>query len=128
LLEVEGYAWTVATLQVQRDQLVVRLSPVEQLAAFRREVRVPLSSLQAVAADPDPWSALRGIRAPGTGIPGVVAYGVRRMTGSAPDFAAVHGRGPAVRVELGPEAPFSRLVVTVPDAESAVAAIRAGVT
>lgn len=118
----------MATLEVQRDELVVRLSALEQLAAFRRQVRVPLSALETVAADPDPWSCLRGMRAPGTGIPGVVAYGVRRMTGAAPDFAAVHGRGPAVRVELAPGAAFGRLLVTVPDAQSAVAAIRAGVT
>ncbi len=117
----------MATLEVQRDELVVSLSPLERLAAFRREVRVPLSTLEAVAADPDPWSALRGMRAPGTGIPGVVAYGVRRMTGSAPDFAAVHGRGPAVRVELAPGARFARLVVTVADAESTVEAVRRGV-
>lgn len=129
LLETASYAWTVATLEVQRDELVVRLTPIEQMAACRREVRVPLSSLAAVAADPDPWSCLRGMRAPGTGIPGVAAYGVRRMTGCvAPDFAAVHGCGPAVRVELSPGAPFSRLLVTVPDVESTVEAIRAGVT
>jgi hypothetical protein len=117
----------MAMLEVQRDELVVRLSPLEQLAALRHEVRVPLASLEAVAAVQDPWICLRGMRAPGTGIPGVVAYGVRRMTGHAPDFAAVHGRGPAVRVELAPWAPFARLLITVPDPESAAAAIRAGV-
>jgi hypothetical protein len=128
VLESQGYACTVATLEVQRDELVVRLSSWEQVAALRREVRVPLASVQTVAAEPDPWSALRGIRAPGTGIPGVVAYGVRRMTGTAPDFAAVHGSGPAVRMELAPGAPFSRIMVSVPDAESTAAALRAGVT
>jgi hypothetical protein len=94
---------------------------------MRRQVRVPLGSIVSVCADPDPWSALRGIRSPGTGIPGVAAYGVRRLTGAAPDFAAVHGRGPAVRVELAPDAPFGRLLVTVADPESTVAAVRAGV-
>jgi hypothetical protein len=125
-LKGEGYAWTVATLVVQRDELIVRLSGVECAAAMRREIRVPLASIESVCADPDPWSALRGIRAPGTGIPGVVAYGVRRVTGGAPDFVAVHGRGPAVRVELAPGAPYGRLVVTVEDVESTVAAVWAG--
>jgi hypothetical protein len=122
------YAWTVVTLEVEQDELVVRLSGVEHAAALRREVRVPLALIESVCADPDPWSALRGIRAPGTGIPGVVAYGVRRITGGAPDFAAVHGRGPAVRIDLAPGAPFGRLLVTVEDAESAAAAIRRSVT
>ncbi|MGH3416410.1 MAG: hypothetical protein ACRDSS_08075, partial [Actinocrinis sp.] len=83
--------------------------------------------LRTIAAEPDPWSALRGVRAPGTGIPGVIAYGVRRLTGGAPDFAAVHGSGPAVRVELGPCARFRRLVISVPDVERTVAEIRARV-
>jgi hypothetical protein len=118
----------VASLEVQSEELVVRLSAVEQAAAMRREIRVPLAAIERVCTEPDPWGALRGIRAPGTGIPGVVAYGVRRVTGGAPDFAAVHGCGPAVRIDLAPGAPFGRLVVTVDDTEGAVAAVRAGVT
>ena len=113
---------------MQSEELVVRLSAVEQAAAMRREIRVPLAAIERVCTEPDPWGALRGIRAPGTGIPGVVAYGVRRVTGGAPDFAAVHGCGPAVRIDLAPGAPFGRLVVTVDDTEGAVAAVRAGVT
>ena len=58
----------------------------------------------------------------------MVAYGVRRVTGGAPDFAAVHGCGPAVRIDLAPGAPFGRLVVTVDDIERTVEAVRAGVT
>jgi hypothetical protein len=122
-----SYAWTVASLEVQSDELVIRLSGVEQAAAMRRELRVPLSAVESICAEPDPWGALRGIRAPGTGIPGVIAYGVRRVTGGAPDFSAVHGSGPAVRVDLAPGAPFGRLVVTVDDVERTVAAVRAGV-
>jgi hypothetical protein len=118
----------VASLEVQSDELVIRLSAVEQAAAMRREVRVPLAEIESVCPEPDPWGALRGVRAPGTGIPGVVAYGVRRVTGGAPDFAAVHGCGPAVRVELAPSAPFGRLVVTVDDVERTVAEVRAVVT
>jgi hypothetical protein len=117
----------VATLEVHGDELVVSLSAWERVAAMRREVRVPLGSVRSVCADPEPWSALRGVRAPGTGVPGVVAYGVRRLTGSAPDFAAVHGHGPAVRVDLAPGAPFARLVITVDDARSTVDAVRTGV-
>ena len=118
----------MATLEVHGDDLVVSLTAWERAAAMRREIRVPLGSVRSICADPDPWSALRGIRAPGTGIPGMIAYGVRRLTGSAPDFAAVHGRGPAVRVDLAPGAPFSRLLVTVDDARSTVEAVRVGVT
>ncbi|MGH2856613.1 MAG: hypothetical protein ACRDMJ_03925 [Solirubrobacteraceae bacterium] len=116
----------MAVLEVHRDELVVSLSPLERLAAVRRQVRVPLAALSSVEIDPAPWCAIRGVRIAGTGIPGVAAYGVRRMTGAAPDFAALHGRGPAVRIELAPGAQFARLLVTVPDPQATVAAIRAG--
>lgn len=115
----------MASLEVESGELIVRLSGVERAAAMRREVRVPLASVASVCAEPDPWGALRGVRAPGTGIPGVAAYGVRRITGGAPDFAAVHGCGPAVRVDLEPGAPFGRIVVTVDDAERTVETVRA---
>jgi hypothetical protein len=117
----------VATLEVRQDALVVTLSGWERVAAMKREVRVPLAAVRGVCADPDPWSALRGVRVEGTGVPGMAVYGVRRMTGDRPDFAALHGRGPAVRVELTPEARYRRLLVTVADPEAAVAAVRAGV-
>ena len=117
----------MAELELEADELVVRLTPLEKMAAFRGDVRVPIGALRKICTDDDPWSALRGMRAPGTGIPGVVAYGVRRLTGSSPDFVAVHGRGPVIRVELGPGAPFRRMLITVPDPATAVAAIRSGV-
>jgi hypothetical protein len=63
--------------------LVVRLSPLEKLGAFRGDVRVP----------------------------------------GGEDFAAVEGGRPAARVGLAAESPFGRLVVSVRDPESTVAAI-----
>ena len=102
------------------------MTTLEKLAAMYHEVRVPLATVRAITVEPDPWCALRGIRAPGTGVPGVIAYGVRRATGGRPDFAAVHGRGPAVRVELAPPARFGRLLVTVADPVGTVAAVTRG--
>ena len=74
-------------LETDGDALVVRLSRAEQLLAFRGDVRFPLSAITSVDVEPDPFGALRGIRAPGTGWPGVIAYGVRRYAGGR-DFAA----------------------------------------
>ena len=110
------------------DELVVRLSQIEQLAAFRGDVHVPLSAVEAVTVEDDPYSALRGLRAPGTGVPGMCAYGVRLLTGGRPDFAALHGRGPGLRVELGDGAPFGRLLITVDDPAATLAAVRGRVT
>lgn len=113
----------MATLTVQGPELVVGLSWLEKFGAFRGNVRVPLRAMRSACAEPDPWVALRGIRAPGTGIPGVIAYGTRRFGGGR-DFAAVRGGRPAVRVDLGEESPFARLVVSVGDADGTAAALR----
>ena len=113
----------MARLIVEGSDLVVGLSWLEKLGAFRGNVHVPLHAVRSAEAEPDPWGALRGIRAPGTGIPGVIALGTRRFDGGK-DFAAVRGERPAVRVDLGEESPFGRLVVSVSDPETTVAAIR----
>lgn len=117
----------MAGLVIRGEELIVALTPLERVAALRGDVRVALGSVRTVAVEPDPWCALRGIRAPGTGLPGVISYGVRRLTGDRPDFAAVLGRGPGVSVQLAPPCRFARLIVTVPDPESTVAAVSRGI-
>ena len=100
----------MADLDVEGTDLVLRLHGLEKAEGVHGDIRVPLSAVRAVRSVDDPWPELRGIRAPGTGIPGKVAVGTRRG-GFGKDFAAVHGKGPAVVVELD-GADFSRLVVT----------------
>lgn len=112
------------TLLLDGPDLVVHLSAWEQFAAFRGDVRVPLSTVRSVAIEPDPWKALRGIRAPGTGFPGVIAYGPRRLTGERNDFAAILRKRSTIRIELDPPAQFARLLISTPDAEGMVQVIR----
>lgn len=115
----------MAELIVEGDELVVHLSGWEQAAAFHGDVAVPLAAVKEVAVDPQPFSTLRGVRAPGTGFPGLIAYGVRRLTGERPDFAAILRGRPVVRIELDPPAAFSRLLVSVADAEATVTGLHA---
>ena len=104
----------VAELQVDGDELVLHLRAMEKAEGAHGDIRVPLSAVTAVRAVDDPWPELRGIRAPGTGLPNVIAVGTRRGS-FGKDFAAVHGKGPAVVVELEGAA-YGRLVVTADDA------------
>lgn len=109
----------MASVRIEGADLVVSLRPIEKLGALRGDVRIPLRSVRRVRVAPDPWRELRGIRAPGTGIPGVIALGTRRGEGIC-DFAAVYRHQPALVVEAE-EADFDRLVISLPDPERCVA-------
>jgi hypothetical protein len=112
----------VATVIVDGANVVVRMSDVEKFEAVHADVHVPLAAVRAVRVVDDAWPELRGIRAPGTGIPGVIAVGTRRGS-FGKDFAVVHGREMAVVIELE-GASYSRLIVTTPDAANVGDAVR----
>jgi hypothetical protein len=112
----------VAVLSADGSDLVVTMSEVENFEALHRDIRVPLSTVRAVRVVDDAWPELRGIRAPGTGIPGVIAVGTRRGS-FGKDFVVVHGKDPAVVIEFAGAA-YSRIVVTTPEATSVAAEIQ----
>jgi hypothetical protein len=113
----------MADLEVDGDELVLHLRAIEKAEGAHGDIRVPLSAVTAVRSVDDPWPELRGIRAPGTGLPNVIAVGTRRG-GFGKDFAAVHGKGPAIVVELEGQ-DFSRIVVTADDAAARARTISA---
>jgi hypothetical protein len=108
----------MAILVVEGDQLIMRMTTLEHVEGVHQDIAVPLSSVQVVRVSANVWSELRGIRAPGTGIPHVVAVGTRRGA-FGKDFAAVHGTGGGVVVELNGQ-PYGRLVLTVDDPDALV--------
>ncbi|MFF4350199.1 hypothetical protein [Streptomyces sp. NPDC001530] len=114
----------MARLLVDDDDLVVRLSWPEGLAARRRQVRVPLAALQRVAVETAWWRALRGEADSGTWIPDTLLAGVRRYQ-RRHDFVAIRPGRPVVVADLGSASPFARIAVTVPDPQATVDAIRA---
>jgi hypothetical protein len=114
----------MAHFEVEGDRLVLRLTTGEHLESVHRDLGVPRDSVTSARVTDDVWSELRGIRAPGTGIPGVIAVGTRRGA-FGKDFAVVHGKGSGVVVELKGQA-FERIVITSPDPEAEVARITAG--
>jgi hypothetical protein len=112
----------MADLAYNDDELVLHLSAVEKAEGFHRDIHVPLSAVVSVRAVDDAWPELRGMRAPGTGVPEVIAVGTRRGSFGR-DFAAVHGRGQGVVVELsGVE--YERFVVTCDDASQVAAQLQ----
>ena len=103
-------------------ELVLRMGMLEKAEGFHGDIRVPLRAVTSVRVVDDAWPDLRGMRAPGTGLPDVIAVGTRRG-GFGKDFAAVHGKGPAVVVELA-GCEFERLIVTSEDAAQSAETIR----
>ena len=89
----------MADLQIEDAELVLHLSSVEKMEGLHGDVRVPLSSVTGAHSADDLWQELRGMRAPGTGVPGTLAVGTWRG-GFGKDFAVVHGYGPGVVVEV----------------------------
>jgi len=111
----------MATLRTDGSQLVVAMTRLERLAALHVDVRVPLGSVTAVGPTSSSRQLIHGLRAPGTWIPGVALYGTIRHDGQR-DFAALHGHGPAVVVDLVDQ-PFRKLIVSVPDATATIEAL-----
>ena len=100
----------MAQIVITGQELVVRLSLLEKAGGFHADVRIPLTAVRGVRVAEDPWPELRGLRAPGTGWPGVVALGTR-LGGGNRDFAAVYKHTPAVVVDAA-GAEFDRLVIS----------------
>jgi hypothetical protein len=113
----------VAQLLIEGTQLRVRLSLPEKLGALRGDISIPLMTITGVRVSDEPWSELRGVRAPGTGIPRLVSLCTRRGK-SIRDFAAVYGHaGQAVVIEAS-GAQFDRLVISRKDAAETAYRIR----
>lgn len=101
-------------IEVDSD-LVLELSLLERLGAFHSSLRVPKSSLISIHQIPNPWGSpggLQGIRAPGTGFPGLIMLGTLRSK-VGKDFAAVYGCGSA-RVYEFSHGQFRRWIVSDP--------------
>ena len=111
----------MAEIALHDSTIVLAMSRLEHLEGFRADLEAPLTSVTAVRAVDDPWPELRGMRAPGTGLPGVVAVGTRRGS-FGKDFAAVHGKGPGVVVDFAGQR-FQRWVLTVDDPDPVVASV-----
>ncbi|MEV8306476.1 hypothetical protein AB0P36_03720 [Streptomyces flavidovirens] len=109
----------MARIVLDDSDIVIRLPWWEQLAARRREVRVPFSALREVRIEPDWWRALRGVAGKGAWIPARRCVGVRHL-GDGRDFVSVRADGPVLCVELRRWAPFRRLAVSDPHPEEAM--------
>ncbi|MFM6940967.1 MAG: hypothetical protein ACKOXI_03210 [Candidatus Planktophila sp.] len=105
----------MAHLVVNGDRLRLNFTLLEILGAFHLSPEVALSEVESVEVIENPWvrEVLKGVRAPGTGIPFVVMLGTMRyLTGK--DLVAIYRRKPAAVVSLK-SGPFKRWIFEIKD-------------
>ena len=92
--------------------LTLKLSILEKVGALHRNIRVAKTNLMKVEIEENPWQStvLRGVRAPGTGIPFVILLGTMR-TKKSKDFTAIYRRG-AVDIYTFKDAEFERWIIS----------------
>jgi hypothetical protein len=105
----------MAHLVINGDKVSMKLSLLESLGAFAKSPTVPLTEIESVEIVADPWTnqVLKGVRAPGTGIPFVVLLGTMRYR-DGKDLCAIYKRRPNALVTLK-SGPFKRWIFEIKD-------------
>jgi hypothetical protein len=113
----------MASLRVHTDRLEIELTPAEKTLSWRREaIVVRRETIRSVTITDDPWIWIRGIRAPGSLVPLVVAVGTWKFHGGK-DFLAIKRKRQAVVLDLVDEE-FSRVILTTTHAPDLIDSLK----
>ena len=112
----------MATVEIVGERLHVRLDGWERVWALKSGLTVPLARVRDVEPAPAEIKP-RGLRAPGSYWPGLIASGTyRRRRGK--EFWSVRDKARAVVIHLDGAA-YDRLVLQVPDPAATISSILA---
>lgn len=115
----------MASLRVHPDRLEIQLTAAEKALALRREgISVPRSAIRSVTITDDPWIWIRGIRAPGSLVPLVLAIGTWKFHGGK-DFLIIKNKRQAVIIDIADEE-YARLIVSTNHAVDLVDTLNVG--
>lgn len=113
----------MAKIVVDGKSVTLQLSTWEKIGSLHGSITTDISNISSVEFIEKLWTTkvLRGMRAPGTGIPYVVLLGTMRYV-RGKDFTAIKGRtsGVIVHLKFGP---FKRWIFTLQQPVSEVEAI-----
>ncbi|MGW4476944.1 hypothetical protein ACWENQ_45450 [Nonomuraea sp. NPDC004354] len=115
----------MARVHIDGDTLVVVIEGLDKLWALKSRLAIPLSNVRGATADPGVINETKGIRAPGTHLPGVITAGTFHLDGERV-FWDVQNPAKAIVIELADER-YARLVVQVDDPRAAVALIEGAI-
>ena len=90
----------------------LKLSMLEKVGGLHGNIKTAKANLIDITNAENPWqsSVLRGIRAPGTGIPYVILLGTMRYK-KKKDFTAIYRRGP-VEIYTFKNTGFERWIIS----------------
>ena len=105
----------MAHVVIAGEKVRLELSLLEILGAFHGSPEVNLSEVESIEIEETPWvrEVLKGVRAPGTGIPFVVMLGTMRYR-AGKDFVAIYRRKPAAVITLR-SGEFKRWIFEIKD-------------
>lgn len=116
----------MAHVHIEDEKLIIEMEGLDKLWSLRSRLEIPLGNVRGATADPGIVSEPKGVRAPGTHVPGVITAGTFHIDGERV-FWDVHDPAKAVVIELADER-YARLVVQVADPRDTVARIEAVVS
>ncbi|WP_029150339.1 hypothetical protein [Microbacterium indicum] len=116
----------MVSLYVDSAALEIKLAPIERtLAMHRAPVRISRSQIAKVQLTDDPFTWLRGVRAPGSHVPNRLAFGTWRSV-FGDDFVAIRSGRPAVVIDLEEGAGFQRVILSTTHGADLVNALQPG--
>jgi hypothetical protein len=108
----------MARVNIDGDTLVVEIEGLDKLWALKSRLEIPLENVRGATIDPGIVREPKGLRAPGTHLPGVVVAGTFHIHGQRV-FWDVRDPAKAVVIELADER-YARLIVQVDDPRATV--------
>ena len=113
----------MAEVEITQNTLIVHVRGMARLWALKSRLEIPLSHVVGAQVDPEVaqgWH--KGIRAPGTQVPGVITAGTFYQEGERV-FWDVHDPQKTVVIQLRDER-YARLVIEVEDPPATAAVIQ----
>lgn len=111
----------MAHVSISGDALVVEIEGMDKLWSLKSRLVIPLVNVRGATADPGIAADPKGLRAPGTNVPGVLTAGTFHQDGER-IFWNIRDVARAVVIALADER-YARLVVEVADPAATVALI-----
>jgi hypothetical protein len=111
----------MARVTIEDNTLIIEIEGLDKLWALKSRLDIPITNVRGATRDPGIVHDRKGIRAPGTYLPGVITAGTFYQDGDRV-FWDVKDPEKAVVIELADER-YARLVIQVDDPRAVVALI-----